>query len=335
MDVEAFVRAVAAVDWSALHGAYGPSDGSAEYGASDVATALLVLAREPDCHGDDWMDALDVVLGHVWHQGSVYPVTPHAFPLVLWLADELPAPNCVELAQTIAVFVRSAVACVDHPEDGFIGRRILELAREHAHVVLGWTTDARGESAAAIVIEMPELLPRYLEVIECSALGPFELLVLASLPQPPAWALERAREALFADHEPTAIAAAILVAREGPDSRKIAERLDEVLRPGAEARLRGVIGLDLPIPALPRGPFTGFGGEILEAQALFVGASVVTLRIGGTRNLTLRWVPDGLAKGAKVHVGMTTSGRPCWIEWTNAVGKRERVGLSAELTRGR
>lgn len=334
MDVEGFLRAVAVVPWGELHGAYGPSDGTAEYGASDVADALQVLARELDVDGDAWCDAMDVVLGHVWHQGTIYPVTVHAWPLVLRLADELPVPRRSEVARALALLVLAAVHGLDDPETAPIGQRVLDLVRRHAHVILAWVHDERHEATAAVVLAMPELLPRWVEVAERADLGAAEFLVLASLSRLPPWASTCARQAILSTDEPTAIAAAILVAREEPPSRAIAERLDEVLRPGAEARLRKAFALPVPVPELPRGPFAGFAGETLEATALFVGAKVVTLRVGGSRNLTLRWVPDGLRKGDVVHVGMTTSARPCWIEWTDATGRRERVELTAELTRG-
>jgi len=58
------------VDWRALQGAYGASDGSVVDGKhvlGDVPGALTTLATEADSDSSAWMDALDVLESHVSH----------------------------------------------------------------------------------------------------------------------------------------------------------------------------------------------------------------------------------------------------------------------------
>lgn len=67
--------AVRAVDWSLYPGAYGTS--------RDVPAALETLRAGPD-GGDDFEDAVnDFLWGHVWHQGTIYPLTPKVLPFLL------------------------------------------------------------------------------------------------------------------------------------------------------------------------------------------------------------------------------------------------------------
>ncbi len=107
--IEGLLRDVDAVDWKSLEGAYGASDGSLkndEMVQGDVPGALRVLALEEDFESDDFSDALlDVMGGHVWHQGTVYPVTPVVVPFIFRIlrlrAEEGIAEKLVEYLNVV------------------------------------------------------------------------------------------------------------------------------------------------------------------------------------------------------------------------------------------
>ncbi|MFH5804156.1 hypothetical protein [Alienimonas sp. DA493] len=63
--------------WADLTHAYGP--------ATDVPELLRTLERGPEEAADRAMHDL---FGNVWHQGTVYPATPHAVPFLLRLLEQ-------------------------------------------------------------------------------------------------------------------------------------------------------------------------------------------------------------------------------------------------------
>jgi len=142
------------VQWATLRGAYGPSDAADHY--RDVPRMLLALAQVDDLDSATWGDAYDdCLLAHVWHQFTIYPVTPIAIGFLIRIASlrslAAPAPAvqiaaglCL-VAETAATFRKStdpakrdlgeltATAFVAHRD--FVANWLSRPFREHAHVI--------------------------------------------------------------------------------------------------------------------------------------------------------------------------------------------------------
>src|SRR5688572_28667750 len=95
---------VNAIDWSKFPGAYGTE--------RDPVAALVALRTGPSA-GDDFADALnDFLCGHVWHQGSIYPLTPKVLPFVIEVLltrpEEEEIDPYLEIAELLQVCAESA-----------------------------------------------------------------------------------------------------------------------------------------------------------------------------------------------------------------------------------
>ncbi len=69
-----------AVDWASLEHAYGE--------ATDVSGLLRDL-MSPDLGSD----AADELYGNIWHQGTIYPATAEALPILLAMLEDSACPN--------------------------------------------------------------------------------------------------------------------------------------------------------------------------------------------------------------------------------------------------
>jgi hypothetical protein len=134
---------VRAVDWSELEGAYGTD--------RDVPTALEIMRWADDAEDDEFSDAwLDVLCSHVWHQGTIYPITAPVLPFVFDIVDHSPAlksATCYarsEIAQFVTWCASSARRAVTSGEDDdrFNGQRV--RSRNSAPIVsLQWATRSK------------------------------------------------------------------------------------------------------------------------------------------------------------------------------------------------
>jgi hypothetical protein len=92
------------VQWATLQGAYGPSD--ARDHCRDVLGMLMALANVDAVDSARWGDAYDdAFLAHVWHQYTIYPVTPLAIGFVIRIAT-LRFNTATEPARQIALGLR-------------------------------------------------------------------------------------------------------------------------------------------------------------------------------------------------------------------------------------
>ncbi|MEM6990114.1 MAG: hypothetical protein AAF721_06445 [Myxococcota bacterium] len=240
---------VAAVPWALLEGAYGVSDANGEHGeATDVRGALLALASETETDSDEWSEAIEVLQSHVWHQGTIYPVTVAALPIVIALAVELPPERRLELAQCAALMVMGSDA-----DDSLLGRDIRRIVAQHEDALLEWLNDERQECLAAICVAVPELRPRYLDLLEHATVEPGGRVVLAHESEPPTWAMRWAARAVCGDDRGMATVAAVILARSGTAPAELHDNIQRHLR-GAPERLEELVELPIPMPTIPRFP---------------------------------------------------------------------------------
>jgi hypothetical protein len=102
--LKAVLRDARDVQWATLQGAYGPSD-ARDY-CQDVPGMLLTLANVDDIYSSGWGDAYDdAFLAHVWHQYTIYPVTPIAIGFIIRIAT-LRFNTAIEPAKQIALGLR-------------------------------------------------------------------------------------------------------------------------------------------------------------------------------------------------------------------------------------
>jgi|GEM_PF-4056190 len=84
--LETVLQEARSVRWESLPGAYGASDASDH--SRDVPGMLQTLATEEEVDSAAWGDAYDdCFLAHVWHQYTIYPVTPVALGFLVRVAS--------------------------------------------------------------------------------------------------------------------------------------------------------------------------------------------------------------------------------------------------------
>lgn len=145
------------VDWSQLPGCYGSE--------RDVAGALESLRFGTDPDSDNFSDALEVLYGHAWHQGNIFPVTAHVIPFVLDIVDHSPAlatrPSRArsEIAMFVTCCAASAHSAAQSPQgsDHAYGEEVLAALRRHADRLRAWTGSELRAVAIAAMLNVPEL----------------------------------------------------------------------------------------------------------------------------------------------------------------------------------
>jgi hypothetical protein len=115
---------VRAIDWSELPGAYGTE--------RDAASALEALRAGPDAE-DGFAEACeDFLWGHVWHQGTIYPITPRVLPFVIEVLLTLPDDEEVdERYVEVAELLLACAASARHASDRAVGDQVLAVFTEH------------------------------------------------------------------------------------------------------------------------------------------------------------------------------------------------------------
>lgn len=282
-----------AIDWEHLPGAYGPSVGD-----HDVAAALRTLATDLEDDSDDRQNALDVVLwSHGFHQGTSYPVSVAIVPFVVALVDGGCDPTG-ELAEGLEY-----IGCALRTEDAFEAAVKAAIAG-HAATILGWRDD-HNRVVARLGAAMPELRPRWLAILASAPiLTTEEYLGLATLPEAPAWAIERARD------DASNLGAAILLARRGALDPALTRTIEATLAPRVVALHSDVIsafGLEVPRVRAP------FDGQLHDGRVVFASKALVLVRTAD-RDVTFRIPDTGAVRDEAVRVGWSAHGEPRVLE---------------------
>jgi len=314
-------------------GAYGRSDGVGATAGGDwnvPAAVLSLVANQYETDGDDFSDAIEVFYSHVTHQGTLYEVTPHALPFLIELANTLAARARVIVAEVVSGIVASGRRAVGsaNAAEADVGRRILHIAVQHTESFLQWH-DARARAVACIAAHVPDIRMRYVECLvgKAGRLSAAQWLIVALSETVPDNLAARARKALFAKDRLTNIAAGLIVARSTSLPADVSQRLESIFDRHAQADFRNEFRDSIPMLSFPSGPFTKPSEERVDGAILFVGTRLVTASVAGRRNVTLRWVPEGLRKGARVCFGFYASGEPRLLEWTTDDGRVHRIDI--------
>jgi hypothetical protein len=106
-----YTNPVSSIAWGSLRDCYGPATG---------ATKALedVLADDEEVRMgafDDWL------MGHAWHQGTIYQVTGYLVPFLVDLVCGAPAPTRGRAATCLALFAISAA----HGSEKVYGQHVL------------------------------------------------------------------------------------------------------------------------------------------------------------------------------------------------------------------
>jgi hypothetical protein len=288
---------VRAVDWAALKGAYGTM--------RDVAAALELLqaGRDPIANFDE---GTEILWTHVWHQGTIYEVTPVVLPFVLELVDLTRKRGddklAAELAEIVVHYAASARRFAQSTDDGdrAIGERMLATLSAGKARVHAWLKDTRlKERALATMLNVPDLAPH---VLACEAGTAQEVLltILGRLPQ--VWFGERVLEwavrRLRMEQHPVAQSAAEMLAELDPASKLADVDAERILAAGRalgdKARLddlRERFGFEVTKKSLTA-PGETIGKVVLVERDWFV--------VQVPRNLTVRWQGHPFAEGDTV-----------------------------------
>jgi hypothetical protein len=159
--MEAVLRDVRNVQWATLQGAYGPSDARDHY--RDVPGMFIALANVDDVDSGSWGDAYDdAFLAHVWHQYTIYPVTPIAIGFLTRIAS-LRLNAAMEPAKQIALGLRlvaeSTAVYRSHAEapKRELGEACAKSFITHGDCIRTWLGTPLKEDAFAIGGWIPEI----------------------------------------------------------------------------------------------------------------------------------------------------------------------------------
>jgi len=149
------------VQWATLRGAYGASDATDHY--RDVPRMLMALANVDDTDSATWGDAYDdFFLAHVWHQFTIYPVTPVATGFLIRIAS-LRSPAAANPATQIAVGLRLVAETAAtfrknaEPATRDLGELTAAAFIAHRDYVTTWLSRLFEEHARAIGSCIPEM----------------------------------------------------------------------------------------------------------------------------------------------------------------------------------
>ncbi len=121
-DIDAWPE-VRAIDWSELPGAYGTD--------RDPVAALEALRTGPSAE-DEFAEACDDFLwGHVWHQGTIYPLTPKVLPFVLEVLLHRPEEEEAEPYREMAEIILACAASARDDRESDIGAEVLAVLAKH------------------------------------------------------------------------------------------------------------------------------------------------------------------------------------------------------------
>jgi len=289
-----------AIDWNRLPGAYGVD--------RDVAGALETLRFARNADSDAFSDAWhDVLLGHVWHQGSIYPVTAHVLPFVFDVVDCSPAlsdpstPARQEIAALVLMMASSArrAAQSSASDERAAGEGVLRALAAHEGRLRAWMEKDLRSLAIAAMLHLPELGARLLEGEGEASTGDVLTAVLEHSMWLEGAAVEwAAREVARIDHPVTQRASQLLSAPRTSRGRAAADRLAALAgvlaQPGDPAlrleELREAFGCALPTRFVREGA--------TEGEVVTVDDDWFVVR--AERNVTVRWKAHPFVEGDRV-----------------------------------
>lgn len=337
-----FEQRVRGTDWASLDGAYGPSNGSRP--ATDVPGMLMRLANgEPD---ED-----DVLFSHVWHQGTIYPVTARVVPF-LWdlLLDAEPLEaadgDSVQrvLLESLWMIHQSAL------RSGVLGAAVCDSTRQRLGPPAAWRFGEGRQFYQLIRIVVPEWRAEYVSnlVEHDVAASEAEWALLGGLDPIPAtlasYAAERLARDLAVDTTCRGMIAVVAARATSPSPsamRSIHAALASI-RKGI-SYVEAHDDLHVWVPPLPAVDPLAVADEWKaehDATVLFVGSSSVTLtlvpaddvgllRRGVRANVTVRFVPPGIAKGQAVRLGFHPNSGVRVLEWAGGRAVFDHEGRPA------
>jgi hypothetical protein len=135
-------RSIEQIDWSLLRGAYGPSHRSSR--GDHVGATLLALARGAD---DD-----DVLLGHVWHQESIFPVTAVTTPFLRYVL--LRSRGRAQKVREALWAIHDSAATLG--TDNWLAASIFEATTLCLGPPRAWTFDDDSEFSQLIRVAVPQ-----------------------------------------------------------------------------------------------------------------------------------------------------------------------------------
>jgi hypothetical protein len=159
--IEALLREARAFPWPTLTGAYGASSGADH--ARDMPGMLEVLATSTDIDASNWGDAYDdALLGHVWHQYSIYPVTPAVVGFVVRIATlrfrTMPAvASNLGLAVQLIAEATHQTRASQEPNGRVLAEATAAALLARREELQSWLGTPLGDSALAIGRFVPEL----------------------------------------------------------------------------------------------------------------------------------------------------------------------------------
>jgi hypothetical protein len=169
-------HSVAELQWGVLHGALGPSDGSAG-AASNVPSALSVLRHAALylAHPDEIEDAFDVLEQHAIARGRLYPVAVAALPF-LFDAVRRGSPISSRIADLIA-----RIAGARDPDEPRLHDRLTTIVSTHAEEIARWL-GSFDRAACMLAIHVPAVRDEVVVAIALADnLAPEVLLGLVEL----------------------------------------------------------------------------------------------------------------------------------------------------------
>jgi hypothetical protein len=124
---------------------------------------ILAFAKEDDVDSGRWGDAYDdTFLAHVWHQYTIYPVTPTAIPLLIRIAslrrNAAPGP-AQQIALGLRLVAESTAAFRKHAEapQRELGELSATAFTAHCDFLKMWLGTPLEGHAVAIASWIPEI----------------------------------------------------------------------------------------------------------------------------------------------------------------------------------
>lgn len=140
---------VRAIEWDRLDGAYAETP--------DVATALETLRFGDTSDDDAFADASSVLYGHLWHQGTIYPVTAAALPFVMDIVDLSPAlAEDARAREEIAMFVPLAAAAARRATPP-LGVQVMTTLAACGDRLRAWMKEPFSDVAVVAMLSVPDL----------------------------------------------------------------------------------------------------------------------------------------------------------------------------------
>jgi hypothetical protein len=303
-------HSVLTLPWGVLHGALGPSDGTAG-ATSNVPSALSVLRHVQLYLGfpAEIDEAFAVLEQHAIRHGKLYPVALATLPFLFDIVRR-GSPVAERITDLIAEYALAASTLESPHRD-----RLQALIVSRAHEIASWL-GRYDRAVCALAMRAREIRTDLVVAIgSAEAVSPVVLLALVELGASPGRTLELAHEMLATGDDTARMCAAAFLSRYGERTPELAGRIDAALPPSAPAALRTFVG-KLWTPTIER---PAVAPKIFDAEVVFAGERVVLVK-AGERTVTLPWPGAPLERGDHLKIGITAHGQPKLALLTEANG---------------